>query len=178
MPTINGGVCVVNGKPVDKVFSNGKQVYGRNYVRNTSNEWTIFTGFTGVINYCTPNLGVFYPDDLQVGDTVTIGYTIKNNGIQSGIFLLQAPGNVTVWSAGNIGLGQYDIAKVCPDGATTTLIQYFTLTADNLKNSSFNFNIRTDKIPAGTLSYKGLFVKKGDLAADWTLAPEDVGVTS
>ena len=30
MPTINGKVCVVNGVPVDKVFSNGKQVYGRN----------------------------------------------------------------------------------------------------------------------------------------------------
>lgn len=31
MPTINGRVCVVNSKPVDKVFSDGKQVYGRNY---------------------------------------------------------------------------------------------------------------------------------------------------
>lgn len=30
MPTINGGACVVNGTPVDKVFSNGSQVYGRN----------------------------------------------------------------------------------------------------------------------------------------------------
>lgn len=32
MPTINGRACVVNGTPVDKVFSNGKQVYGRNLV--------------------------------------------------------------------------------------------------------------------------------------------------
>lgn len=31
MPTINGRACVVNGTPVDKVFSNGRQVYGRNY---------------------------------------------------------------------------------------------------------------------------------------------------
>ncbi len=30
MPTINGRACVVDGTPVDKVFSNGKQVYGRN----------------------------------------------------------------------------------------------------------------------------------------------------
>ena len=30
MSAINGKVCVVNGTPVDKVFSNGKQVYGRN----------------------------------------------------------------------------------------------------------------------------------------------------
>lgn len=31
MSTINGKACVVNGTPVDKVFSDGKQVYGRNY---------------------------------------------------------------------------------------------------------------------------------------------------
>lgn len=30
MSTINGKACVVNGTPVDKVFSNGRQVYGRN----------------------------------------------------------------------------------------------------------------------------------------------------
>lgn len=30
MPTINGRVCVVDGTPVDKIFSNGNQVYGRN----------------------------------------------------------------------------------------------------------------------------------------------------
>lgn len=30
MPTINGRACVVNGTPVDKVYSNGRQVYGRN----------------------------------------------------------------------------------------------------------------------------------------------------
>nr|DAF48806.1 MAG TPA: Minor structural protein 4 [Myoviridae sp. ctfWc3] len=145
----------------------------RNYARNTSNEWTAFTGFTGTINYITPSLGVFYPDDLQVGDTVTIGYTIKNSGIQSGIFHIQAPGDSTGWNAGSIGLTQYDIAKVCPDGATTTLIEYRTLTADNLKNSSFDFQIRTDNFPAGTLSYRGLFVKKGNLATDWSPAPED-----
>lgn len=145
----------------------------RNYVRNTSNEWQTLTGFTGESSYCTPSLGVFYLDDLQVGDTVTIGYTIQNNGIQSGLFRMQAPGNSTGWNAGYFYDTQYDIAKVCPDGATTTLIAHYTLTADNLKNSSFDFNIRTDNFPAGTLSYKGLFIKKGSLATDWSPAPED-----
>lgn len=46
MPTINGRACVVDGTPVDKVFSNGRQVYGRNLLRNsvklpyTGNLWT------------------------------------------------------------------------------------------------------------------------------------------
>ncbi|MFV4955454.1 gp58-like family protein [Lactobacillus delbrueckii] len=145
----------------------------RNYARNTSNEWQTLTGFTGATTYTPTFLGTFVPYDLQVGDTVTIGYTIKNSGIQSGKFNIQAPGDSTGWNAGFIFGTQYDISKVCPDGATITLIQYYTLTADNLKNSSFYFNIRTDNFPAGTLSYKGLFVKKGNLATDWSPAPED-----
>ena len=40
MPTINGRVCVVNGTPVDKVFSNGQQVYGRNLLISTSSSST------------------------------------------------------------------------------------------------------------------------------------------
>lgn len=43
MTTINGKVCVVNGTPVDKVFSDGRQVYGRNYILNSDN-YLIGTG--------------------------------------------------------------------------------------------------------------------------------------
>lgn len=38
MSTINGKVCVVNGTPVDKVFSNGKLVYGRNLLLDTKTQ--------------------------------------------------------------------------------------------------------------------------------------------
>lgn len=38
MPTINGKACVINGVPVDKVFSNGRQVYGRNLLTGTSSD--------------------------------------------------------------------------------------------------------------------------------------------
>ncbi|MEN3092894.1 hypothetical protein [Lacticaseibacillus paracasei] len=45
MPTINGRACVVNGKPVDKVFSDGRQVYGRNFIRGSyGSSW----GFTSI----------------------------------------------------------------------------------------------------------------------------------
>jgi len=43
MSTINGKVCVVDGVAVDKVFSDGKQVYGRNLVTGTSNELKTIT---------------------------------------------------------------------------------------------------------------------------------------
>lgn len=38
MSTINGRACVVNGTPVDKVFSDGKQVYGRNLLADSGFE--------------------------------------------------------------------------------------------------------------------------------------------
>lgn len=38
MTTINGKACVVNGTPVDKVFSNSKQVYGRNLLADSGFE--------------------------------------------------------------------------------------------------------------------------------------------
>lgn len=37
MATINGKACVINGAPVDKVFSDGKIVYQRNLLLNTQN---------------------------------------------------------------------------------------------------------------------------------------------
>ena len=38
MPTINGKACVANGVPVDKVFSDGKQVYSRNILADSGFE--------------------------------------------------------------------------------------------------------------------------------------------
>lgn len=43
MTTINGRVCVANGTPVDKVFSNGSQVYGRNL-------WIMSKAVSGFLN--------------------------------------------------------------------------------------------------------------------------------
>jgi len=40
MTTINGRACVANETPVDKVFSDGRQVYGRNYIINSDNYLT------------------------------------------------------------------------------------------------------------------------------------------
>lgn len=38
MSIINGKACVANGVAIDKVFSDGKQVYGRNYFLNSDFE--------------------------------------------------------------------------------------------------------------------------------------------
>lgn len=102
MTTINGKVCVVDGVAVDKVFSNGKLVYGRNLLKNTfdyASSWSFSNqALTEIleadgtptkiikINY-NPNgwVGVYQvytnwsvkPKD---GDTVTLSFYAKGNG--------------------------------------------------------------------------------------------------
>jgi len=77
MTTINGRACVANGMPVDKVFSDGKQVYGRNLLLDTDfnnlpQYWTLRDGtvtgtFNGhnVIYYDATNLTSDYVGVLQ-----------------------------------------------------------------------------------------------------------------
>lgn len=67
MPTINGRACVVNGTPVDKVFSNGKQVYGRNLLPGTNQgltNWTFGGGSGGQY--------VRYAFDVPNGQGITV----------------------------------------------------------------------------------------------------------
>jgi len=49
MPTINGRACIVDGVPVDKVFSNGRQVYGRNLITRTGELADTMVGMDGEI---------------------------------------------------------------------------------------------------------------------------------
>lgn len=72
MPTINSKACVVNGKAVDKVFSDGRQVYGRNLLLNTDfnnlpQYWTAANGtVTGTLN----GHNVIYSDATDVNINV------------------------------------------------------------------------------------------------------------
>lgn len=70
MPTINGKACVANGTPVDKVFSNGKLVYGRNYFSVSG-----FTanGYTGL-----------YAKHYDIQLLPDTKYTISTNWIRKG----------------------------------------------------------------------------------------------
>ena len=58
MPTINGKVCIVNGTPVDKVFSNGRQVYGRNMLTGTSTPVQVTGNGPPIIYLTSISLGV------------------------------------------------------------------------------------------------------------------------
>ena len=71
MPTINGKVCVVNGTPVDKVFSNGKQVYGRNLLTGTDQDTVVDdTANTGTQGWCLH--AFLLTQQPKVGDQILV----------------------------------------------------------------------------------------------------------
>lgn len=71
MSTINGRACVANGTPVDKVFSDGRQVYGRNLLPGTNQgltNWTFGGGSGGQ--------HIKYAFDVPNGQGMTVRTTV------------------------------------------------------------------------------------------------------
>jgi len=72
MSTINGRACVVDGMPVDKVMSNGKQVYGRNL-------WIVSKAVSGYLsgtgNVLGPDAGNLVSDFISVDGNQTYIYS-------------------------------------------------------------------------------------------------------
>ena len=146
----------------------------RNLARGTSDSWTDYVFVTDGGANRTISLSRVYIDDLKVGDVLTCGITIKNTGITAGTMRVQGSGNVTGWNDGSYYSPSYDIASIIPSGTTKELVYTLTLTANMIKNSFWDANIRTDNVPkGGTLSYKCFFVKKGNINTNWSPAPED-----
>lgn len=83
MADITHGMWIKNGTPVDKVFSNGRQVYGRNYALNTANTITV----TG--NNTVGQILGDYPASneisvISIGTKLTISYDIDVTNADGG----------------------------------------------------------------------------------------------
>ena len=72
MPTINSKACVVNGTPVDKVYSDGKQVYGRNLLAGVDRTIKQSTSFYEWI----ANINQKY---IKVGEPLCFSLFISNS---------------------------------------------------------------------------------------------------
>lgn len=154
---------------------NGLNTSDRNLARGTSDSWADYVFVTDGGNNRTISLSKVYIDGLKAGDVLTCGITIKNTGITAGTMRVQGSGNATGWNDGSYYSPNYDIASAIPSGTTKELVYTITLTANMIKNSFWDVNIRTDNVPkGGTLSYKCFFVKKGNIPTGWSPAPEDV----
>ena len=157
----------------------GVSVGGRNLARKTSNEYcAAFNSFNGGDNIC-PSLAHVYLKGLSVGDNVTVRLVYKYTNIvavtgKTATAWIQGSGNITEWTSGAF----WNSASIVLSGSGEKIIKYsFVITSDMIKNQYWNVNIRHDGIQSGSVQWKEFKVEKGNIATDWTPAPED-GIAS
>lgn len=168
MPTINGRACVVNGTPVDKVFSNGRQVYGRNLLTGTDQDTVVDdTANIGTNGWCFHAFNL--TQQPKVGDQITVSAegTLTGKGDLSGYTAVL-----------------YDNATTKNRSESTTLIpgkrSSVTLTVSNLNGTGDTVLLIYAGRGSDTEGKKNVIhhlkVEFGNVPTDWTPAPEDVGV--
>lgn len=167
MADITHGTWIKDGKAVDSVFSNGKQVYGRNLLTGTGNHTV-----TGIVN--KGYLSNETIDDLLTlfkgleGQTVTVSVDYEYSGFVAG-----GSNNRLGWEAvinstlsfsswyypkNDSGSGRISATLMVPGNVTGVIegmgyIQFYGS-------------------GTGTLSH--LKLEKGSVATPWSPAPEDI----
>lgn len=158
----------------------GVSVGGRNLARKTSNEYNNppYANFNGVDNNCL-SLARVYLKGLSVGDKVTVRLVYKYTNIvavtgKAAIVWLQGAGNITAWKSGTFTSN----SRIVLSGSGEEIIKYsFVIGSESIKNQYWDVNIRHDGIQSGSVQWKEFKVEKGNIATDWTPAPED-GIAS
>lgn len=158
MTTINGRACVANGKAVDKVFSNGNQVYGRNLITGTSN---VLTTVTNATNW-SDRLPSYPPvEALKANQTYTASCYLEPVEHDACICMRAASDNIfgTIIAAGSKGISTVT-KTLTPEDAEVANNFWISFTSQQKDNSA--------------VSFKGFKLEKGSVATPWTPAPEDV----
>ena len=161
MPTINGRACVVNGTPVDKVFSDGRQVYGRNLVLGTSNQVVQATDWNmqvANIKY-DKSLGGNLCASVMINNADHASVLVRGSARirlqtfdKSGNVLATVVGNEISYNANGLSWCSISIN----DNVTSTKVVIFT---NNMLQNTF---------------YSCLKIEKGSVATPYSPAPEDV----
>jgi hypothetical protein len=170
MSTINGRVCVVNGTPVDKVFSNGKQVYGRNLLTGTSDNvvhYNSIAGYTVWQSYVTKfNVGDILNVSADISANTTTGTNTNHGDTVLKVFLLSSKKIQIGYAEYRIPEGKTAhafISKTIPTGTASSLV--------TIDNGNFYGVVLPDVC---AISHQ--FANTGSVVDNWTPAPEDVGL--
>jgi hypothetical protein len=162
MATINGRACVVDGHPVDKVFSNGKIVYGRNLLMITSNKTQNHTIGKNLWANATSSLmavtaGQVFTYCLYVDPNNTEELRASVDGYHGGSWKYTWTGNSI--KAGDGGYSYLTITV--PDGITQ-IRTTGTRLPQKQPNNTVDVYWKEEKLELGTT------------ATPWSPAPEDV----
>lgn len=174
MTTINGRACIVNGTPVDKVFSNGRQVYGRNLLTGTGNHTVTGSGLSvpGYLSNETTDDFLTLFKGLE-GQTVTVSFDYEYSGFVagSGFNRLGWETEITTDNTSRFLGPWYNPTNDSGSGRTSATF----VVPKNIKSIDESRGyIEFPGSGTGTLSH--LKLEKGSVATPWTPAPEDVGV--
>lgn len=167
MPTINGKACVIDGKPVDKVFSNGVQVYGRNlWIKSKAVSGFLDGSANG--NIRQPDAENLVSDFISVNENQTYIYSTDVVPTISGF--LQAWSGYLFFDSNKAPLGK----RATQWGPTVTpgTPQHTEWVITVPVGASF-IRIGSRYLKQGTAK-----LEKGSVATPWTPAPEDVGVVT
>lgn len=165
MSTINGRACVVNGIPVDKVFSNGRQVYGRNIASGTSSDWqkASFPSDWGITYLCDP----IY--EIVEGETYTVQVEVRN---------MTSPIMLEIWyndaGSNRIGIGSQTRPTISNDGIVS--VTFTAHLPDDYAYLEPNLAFTSPITSPGSYEFCQCKIEKGSVATPWTPAPEDVGI--
>ncbi|WP_063489998.1 hypothetical protein [Lactiplantibacillus plantarum] len=154
MSTINGRACVVNGTPVDKVFSDGKQVYGRNLVTGTSNELKTMTGSGWGGSPSNNASGTYgagrYYASVYIENTTPVALNIY----------IHVDGHARNFSGNTIPAGQSGVASCVFD----------ILEGQSLHGAWASFT--STQTESYTYKYKEMMITR--TPSSWSPAPEDI----
>lgn len=168
MSTINGRACIVNGVAVDKVYSNGRQVYGRNLLSGTSGGLQT-KQFTNAWNTGAQATNGSYKIKLVKGQTYTYRAWLDNansNNNTSDHAFVNARFTPIGGTDYNLGNGTF-IEK----GETGYSTLVFTPSEDGYASFTPFAYGEPQTFLAGWKEEK---LEKGSIATPWTPAPEDV----
>lgn len=169
MAIINGKALVKDGKAVDKVFSNGMQVYSRNLLKGTRT--TVSLTGTNTLNQVVPmyyfgNGKNVQNQGLSVGDTLTCEFDWEVSNPTSGLFYIQLNG--TNWQK----LSQ--TISITSENKSGHSKLSFIVDAGFLAGVATALRLRADYLPIDSvITTSKVHFTKGSTATPWTPAPED-----
>ena len=157
MTIINGRACVANGTPVDKIFSDGKQIYGRNLLTGTSNELKTVTrsgwgGSPTSLISGTYGAGKYYAS-AYIENTTPVAMNMYVSVYAGGKFIHNISG------------------EAIPAGQSGAISFTFDIFGGQLFPSAF-VGFASSQTESYTYRYKEMMIKR--TPTPWSPAPEDV----
>lgn len=158
MVTINGKALVKDGKPLDRAYSEGMLVYGRNILLGTANDyvlnpvtdgsWKENYNYWTTYNSLTPGIKYTLSSEVTLSSGNSISVKVFDSSIQQEL------------------LANNDFLA---DGTR----QHFTFTAPDNGTVLLIYAGQTGNTLGITATFHHIKLEIGNIPTDWTPAPED-----